>query len=91
VNLEELDPAALALGLAQIAETDPHHEVIVAARLALEIADARRAHHRALRETALDVHGGDVATWRALAAREPRSTILARRAQPGPLAPERAA
>lgn len=91
MNVEDFAPATLALQLAQIAETDPHHEILVAVRLALEIADARRAERGALREASLEVHGGDTAMWRALAARAPRSTILARRAQPGPLAVERAA
>lgn len=50
------DPVALALAIAQLAETDPHHELLIAARLALDIADARRADRRALRETALAVH-----------------------------------
>jgi hypothetical protein len=89
VNLEELDPATLALQLAQIAETDPHHEIILAARLALEIADARRAAHRALREASFDVHGGDRAFWRKWAADHvPHDVLRARRAMPGPLARE---
>jgi hypothetical protein len=51
-----VDPAALALTIAQLAETDPHHELLIAARLALDIADARRAHRRALREASREVH-----------------------------------
>lgn len=93
MNVEDFEPATLALQLAQIAETDPHHEILLAVRLALEIADARRADRRALREAALDVHGAkSPAEWRQWAqTRVPFEELQRRRVQPGPLARERAA
>jgi len=36
-----VDPADVALLIARLAETDPDHELVVAARLALEVAYAR--------------------------------------------------
>ncbi|OLS99367.1 hypothetical protein BJF90_39340 [Pseudonocardia sp. CNS-004] len=62
---ETFDPLALALVLAQLDEVDPEHELLVAARLALDIAAARRVERRALREAALDVHAARTpAQWR---------------------------
>lgn len=47
----ELDEAvALGQRLAGLAETDPTHPLLVAARAALEVADARAAVHRAISE-----------------------------------------
>lgn len=82
---------ALAAELAVMAETDPDHPVLAAVRIALEVADVRRAAHRLLRRVALDVHGGDVEHWRALAAAHvPYAVLERRRALPG-VAPRRTA
>ncbi|WP_158228039.1 hypothetical protein [Pseudonocardia sp. MH-G8] len=63
--LDNLDPADVALALAQRMEVSPDDELVVAVRLALQVADARRAAHRALREVALDVHSAHTAAeWR---------------------------
>lgn len=55
---------------------------IVICGVAWLVEDPRQAERRALREAAYDVHGGDVQMWADLAAREPRTAILARRAEP---------
>jgi hypothetical protein len=61
----DIDPIDLGLLLAQLMEVDPSHELVLAARLALEIGDARRAAHRELREASLDVHSAlSPAEWR---------------------------
>lgn len=58
------EAVALAARLAAAAERDPSHPLVVAARAALEVADARIAAHRALREASLDVHDADPDVWR---------------------------
>lgn len=64
-SVHPFDPLALALTIARLAETDPHHDLLIAARLALDIADARRANRHALREAALQVHTARTpAQWR---------------------------
>lgn len=55
---ERVDPRDLGLSLAQL---PPDHDLVVAARLAVEIADQKRA----LREASLDVHSAHTpAEWR---------------------------
>lgn len=81
-----MNAADLALELARRAETDPDDELLVAARIALEIGDARRAEHRAHREAARDVHRGDRAFWRQVADNHiPHQELERRRAEPGPM------
>jgi hypothetical protein len=72
----------LAHQLAVLAETAPDADLLIAVRLALEVADARRAHRGAVREASLDVAGG----WpRGYADRwVPHEEITRRRTQPGP-------
>jgi hypothetical protein len=75
-----VDPVGLGLVIAQLAETDPHHELLIAARLALTVADARRADRRALRESALEVHAGRTpGQWRRWAERHVPFEELQRR------------
>ncbi len=63
--LGKIEPADLGLTIARLVATDPDHAIVVAARLALEIGDAQRVAHRALRDAALDVHGAlNPAEWR---------------------------
>lgn len=82
-----ISPADLGLLLAQLMERDPHHPLVLAARLALEIGDARRADRRALREASLDVHGGDTDYWRRVTDNHlPYDELQRRRHQPGPMA-----
>lgn len=82
------DPITLAHQLAVLAETEPDHPLLIAVRIALEVADARRAHHRARREASLDVHGAlPPREWRRWADNHvPHAEIARRRATPGPMA-----
>lgn len=77
---------ALAIGhrLAVLAETDPAAPLIVAVRVALEVADARRAARRDRRVAGWEVHGGDSAWWARWAERwMPYAELAALRAVPG--------
>jgi hypothetical protein len=80
---------AAAHRIAVLAETDPDHPVILAVRLALEAADARREHRGAIRQAGLDIHSGRTPEeWRRWADNHvPHAEIERRRAEPGRLAP----
>jgi hypothetical protein len=76
--------------LAILVETNPDSPVLLAVRLALEVADGRRAARRARREAGLDVHSAlTPEQWRRWAENHvPHAEIARRRAEPGPLAPK---
>lgn len=63
---ERLDPTTLGVMLVTLRDD---HELLVAARLGIELGDARGREHprNTLREIAYQVHGGDREYWRALA------------------------
>lgn len=70
--------------LVQLAETNPRDPLIVAARVAVEIADARWADRRAVIELANDI--SDDPFWVGYSARHvPFEEIQRRRSVPGPL------
>lgn len=80
----------LAHELAVLAETDPDNLVLLAVRLALDVADARDVERARRWETAqagLQVHGGDRGFWRRWADnRVSFAELQRRRAVPGPMA-----
>lgn len=78
----DVEPAALGVVLSLL---HADHELVVAARLALEV----RAGRQALREAALDVHSAlTPAEWRRWADNHvPHAELQRRRAQPGPTSP----
>lgn len=83
-DVELADAVALGGRLAALAETEPDHPLVLAARLAVEIADARAEEHRALREAAADVHAAaPPGTWRDLAWEPTWQELQTRRYPPG--------
>lgn len=82
---DELSEAlVVAHRVAVLAETDPNDPLVVALRVALEVADARRADRRDLRVAGWEVHGGDSAWWARWVQRwMPYADLAALRATPG--------
>jgi hypothetical protein len=74
--LHAMDPTDLA---AVVANLPADHEHLAAIHLGLAIALQRRTRLQDLRDASHDVHGGDVATWAALAHRDRLEAVLARR------------
>jgi hypothetical protein len=83
--MDQFQPADLALMIARTMETDPEHPAILAIRMALEVADNRRAERGAIREAALDVHGGDTDYWRRFADNHVPYTEIERRRRAAPM------
>jgi hypothetical protein len=79
---DELDPTALAVMLSLLPVL---HPLLVAARLGVEVAEARNARRRALRDASHDVAGHPA--WRGYADRRVTyEELQRRRATVGPLA-----
>lgn len=83
----------LAHELAVLAETDPHHPLLLAVRLALDVVDARdveRAERWEEGQAGLRVHGGEAGRWRRWASNYVSfAELQRRRAVPGPMATDR--
>jgi hypothetical protein len=87
-ELADLDPVVLGLAVGQLAEQRPDHVVLLAIRVAIEVADARRAEllerRLAMRDASHDVAAA--ADWGRIAREHvPYEELQRRRAQPGPL------
>jgi hypothetical protein len=88
LDLEEISPVAFGVALVTLAEHQPNHALIVAARIAVEQIDLRCDRRAALREVSRDICAA--ADWRRIANQHvTHEELQRRRAQPGPLAAER--